>query len=47
MAARFPELSESDLNNQKIKKKTWWSSDKKIIGLSYRKISWFVIVSQI
>ena len=37
------ELSESDLNI----KQTWWSNDKTIIELGYRKILWFVNVSQI
>ena len=31
----------------KIWKQTWWSNDKTIIELGYRKISWFVSVSQI
>ena len=31
----------------KIWKQTWWSNDKTIIELCYRKISWFVSVSQI
>ena len=31
----------------KIRKQTWWSNDKTIIELGYRKISWFVNVSQI
>ena len=30
-----------------LKKQTRWSNDKTIIELGYRKISWFVIVSQI
>ena len=30
-----------------LKKQTWWSNDKTIIDLGYRKISWFVSVSQI
>ena len=29
-----------------IWKQTWWSNDKTIIELGYRKISWFVSVSQ-
>ena len=36
---RFPKIF--------IKKQTWWSNDKTIIELGYRKISWFVSVSQI
>ena len=36
---RFPKIF--------IKKQTWWSNDKTIMELSYRKISWFVSVSQI
>ena len=31
----------------KIWKQTWWSNDKTIIELGYRKISWFVSVLQI
>ena len=31
----------------KIWKQTWWSNDKTIIELDYRKISWFVSVLQI
>ena len=31
----------------KIWKQTWWSNDKTIIELGYRKIPWFVSVSQI
>ena len=31
----------------KIWKQTWWSNNKTIIELGYRKISWFVSVSQI
>ena len=31
----------------KIWKQTWWSTDKTIIELGYRKISWFISVSQI
>ena len=31
----------------KIWKQTWWSNDKTIIELGYRKISWFASVSQI
>ena len=31
----------------KIWKQTWWSNDKTVIELGYRKISWFVSVSQI
>ena len=30
-----------------IKKQTWWSNNKTIIELGYRKISWFVSVSRI
>ena len=30
-----------------LKKQTRWSNDKTIIELGYRKISWFVSVSQI
>ena len=30
-----------------IKKQTWWSNDKTIIELGYRKISWFANVSHI
>ena len=45
MTERFPELAESDLKTEK--KKTRWSYDKTIIELGYRKISWFVSVSQI
>ena len=30
-----------------IWKQTWWSNDKTVIELSYRKILWFVIISQI
>ena len=44
MTERFSELAESDL---KTEKKTRWSYDKTIIELGYRKISWFVSVSQI
>ena len=29
-----------------LKKQTWWSNDKTIIELGYRKISWFVSVPQ-
>ena len=36
---RFPKIL--------IEKQTWWSTDKTIIELGYRKISWFVIVLQI
>ena len=36
---RFPRIS--------IKRNTRWSNDKTIIELGYRKISWFVSVSQI
>ena len=39
MADRFAYLSE-------FKKQTRWSNDKTIIWLGYRKISWFVSVSQ-
>ena len=35
------------LLGKKNKKKTGWSNDKTIIDLGYRKISWFVSVSQI
>ena len=35
MADCSPELSESDLNNNNI----WWSNDKTVIELGYRKIS--------
>ena len=31
----------------KIWKQTWWSNDKTVIELCYRKISWFVSVAQI
>ena len=30
-----------------IEKQTWWSTDKTVIELGYRKISWFVSLSQI
>ena len=36
---RFPKIF--------IKKQTWWSNDKTIIELGYRKISWFASVSHI
>ena len=36
---RFPKIL--------IEKQTWWSTDKTIIELGYRKISWFVSVSQV
>ena len=34
-------------NVLKILKQAWWSNDKTIVELSYRRISWFVSVSQI
>ena len=43
MVDLFPELSKSDLNM----KQTWWSNDKTIIELAYRKMLWFVSVSDV
>ena len=36
---RFPKIF--------VKKQTWWSNDKTIIELGYRKMSWFASVSHI
>ena len=44
MSDRLADLSESDIRQ---KKQTRWPNDKTVIELGYRKISWYVSVSQI